>query len=295
MKPILPGGRGPAVEDVQRRLLRLGFDLGPTGVDGVFLGRTQEAVEAFQKAEGLAEDGIVGDETWSALVDATFTLGDRSLYLRLPYFHGMDVLNLQKALNTLGFWCGEQDGIFGPYTERAVREFQRSCGQPGDGIVGLETVRFLKSLKHVWEGKEVQAPSAATASKARAAERLAEVPIYIVVVDGRAEDVARRLVNLASASQDDAKVSIVKSEEGAPKDGVCLLLSAEGGSEGATPVVEVGDDPMATASRIATALAVVGEDRRCILLELGRLIGDDEMQQQRSAVLVLDALCMALA
>ena len=90
MKPILPGGRGPAVEDIQRRLLALGFDLGPTGVDGVFLGKTRDAVIAFQTGNGLSEDGVVGGETWAALVDATFKLGDRTLYLRLPHFHGRD-------------------------------------------------------------------------------------------------------------------------------------------------------------------------------------------------------------
>jgi hypothetical protein len=91
VRPILPGGRGAAVEDVQRRLLVLGYDLGRTGVDGVFLGQTREAVAAFQREHELSEDGIVGPETWAALVDSTFTLGDRMLYLRLPYFHGNDV------------------------------------------------------------------------------------------------------------------------------------------------------------------------------------------------------------
>jgi DNA polymerase III sliding clamp (beta) subunit (PCNA family) len=44
VRPISQGGRGPAVEDVQKRLLMLGFDLGPTGVDGVFWGATLSAV-----------------------------------------------------------------------------------------------------------------------------------------------------------------------------------------------------------------------------------------------------------
>ena len=146
MKPILPGGRGPAVEDVQKRLMTLGYDLGSTGVDAVFLGKTREAVVAFQNARGLSEDGVVGDETWSALVDSTFTLGDRMLYLRQPHFHGNDVRTLQGALNTLGFSCGEVDAIFGAYSEHAVREFQRNSGQPDDGIVGPGTVRVAASV-----------------------------------------------------------------------------------------------------------------------------------------------------
>ena len=87
MRPVRPSDRGPAVEDIQRRLLALGYDLGPTGVDGVFLGQTAEAVRSFQLSHGLSEDGVVGEETWSALVDAGFTLGDIQTAVRFgtPY------------------------------------------------------------------------------------------------------------------------------------------------------------------------------------------------------------------
>jgi len=295
VKSILPGGRGPAVEDIQRRLLRLGFDLGPTGVDGVFLGRTQDAVKAFQTAEGLGEDGIVGDETWSALVDATFTMGDRSLYLRLPHFHGVDVRVLQSALNTLGFWCGEPDGIFGPYSERAAREFQRSCGQIADGIVGLDSVRALVSLRHVWEGKDSDAPSTATATKARATEALTRVLIRIEATDVQAEDVARRLVNLALASQPDARMILSVEDDELAVDALDLVLSVHGGLPDGVPVVEVGEDSAATGARLMTALAVSGDECGRIGLELGELAVSDELQQQRVAVVLLDSVCVALA
>lgn len=158
MKPILPGARGPAVEDVQKRLLSLGYDLGRTGVDGVFLGKTMEAVRSFQVEHNLRDDGVVDQKTWAALVDSTFTLGDRMLYLRLPHFHGSDVKTLQEALNVLGFAAGQSDGIFGVCVDRAVREFQRSCGHHVDGIFGPETARALIVLRHLWHGKTSGAP-----------------------------------------------------------------------------------------------------------------------------------------
>jgi len=158
VKPILPGARGPAVEDVQRRLLSLGYDLGRTGVDGVFLGKTMEAIRSFQAEHSLQDDGVVDHKTWAALVDSTFTLGDRMLYLRLPHFHGSDVKTLQEALNVLGFSAGQNDGIFGAHADRAVREFQRSCGHNVDGIFGPETVRELMALRHLWHGKAALTP-----------------------------------------------------------------------------------------------------------------------------------------
>ncbi len=49
------------------------------------------------------------------------------------------VTELQTRLRTLGLYRGALDGIFGPLTEEAVREFQRSQGLVVDGIVGPAT------------------------------------------------------------------------------------------------------------------------------------------------------------
>jgi len=64
--PILRvGNYGESVRAVQQYLLNLGFNPGP--VDGVFGPRTEAAVKAFQRANGLWDDGIVGPITWGAL------------------------------------------------------------------------------------------------------------------------------------------------------------------------------------------------------------------------------------
>lgn len=296
MKPILPGGRGSAVEDVQRRLLVLGHDLGPTGVDGVFLGRTREAVIAFQREHELSEDGIVGPETWSALVDATFTLGDRMLYLRLPYFHGNDVRVLQEALNSLGFSSGHTDGIFGSFTERAVREFQRNSGQPGDGIVGAETVRSILHLRHVWEGKSARSPESATVAPARISEVLARSSVAFVPCDGPAEDVASRAVNLALATDSAARVMLAAQGEHTDVD-IVLEFCSDAPPDGVgIPVVSLTTAvPFDLAGRLAVALAASQEDCPRVVAVVLPGLGADERERQRTAILLLDALCLALA
>lgn len=60
------GSRGPQVELLQSILNRLGYNSG--AVDGIFGIRTQNAVRRFQNAVGLSVDGIVGDDTWAALL-----------------------------------------------------------------------------------------------------------------------------------------------------------------------------------------------------------------------------------
>lgn len=66
-RPVLrTGSVGADVEVLQRRLTELGF--APGQVDGRFGTRTRTAVVDFQERRGLGVDGIVGPQTWSALI-----------------------------------------------------------------------------------------------------------------------------------------------------------------------------------------------------------------------------------
>lgn len=136
------GDQGAAVADVQRRLEHLGFF---TGIDpaGSYQAGTRAAVEAFQHRRGLRVDGVCGHQTWSALVEAGFQLGDRFLYRRTPMLRGDDVAELQQRLSALGFDSGRVDGIFGDTTSAALGDFQRNVGLPVDGIAGASTVSEL--------------------------------------------------------------------------------------------------------------------------------------------------------
>lgn len=144
---IKKNDRGEEVVDIQRRLIALGFDLGKSAADGVFGEQTEMAVKAFQQKRGLTVDGVVGEETWQELVEASYQLGDRALYYRYPPLRGDDVRELQMSLNSLGFHTQDEAGVFEQETDRAVREFQRNVGLPPDGIAGEETIDALSSLK----------------------------------------------------------------------------------------------------------------------------------------------------
>ena len=104
---------------------------------------TEEAVRAFQTARGLRCDGRCDENTWTALVEASWKLGDRALFLTSPNLRGDDVAELQTRLGRIGFDCGRVDGILGPRTAVALEEFQSNCGTTSDGVCGPETVRTL--------------------------------------------------------------------------------------------------------------------------------------------------------
>ena len=58
---------------------------------------------------------------------------------------GDEVMNLQIALNQLGYSTGGTDGKYGTRTENAVRKFQKANGLDTDGLAGAETQRVLYS------------------------------------------------------------------------------------------------------------------------------------------------------
>ena len=142
---IRQGDRNERVRDVQSRLRALGHEIGD--VSSEFGSDTTEAVRAFQQSRDILIDGIVGPNTWGELVDASWRLGDRTLYLRHPYLRGDDVHTLQSRLNALGFDAGREDGIFGPEADKAVRAFQREYAIPEDGIYGNMSHRALTGLR----------------------------------------------------------------------------------------------------------------------------------------------------
>ena len=300
MKTIKRNDTGAAVEDIQQRLRRLGYEL---EVDGVFGQRTQQAVRDFRADEGLPVGDVVDDRTWSVLVDASFALGDRVLYLRMPYFHGGDVRSLQEILDVLGFIAGEPDGIFGAHTERALRDFQASVGLIDDGIAGGSTYDAIDRLKHAWEGKS---PATAEADEhmgfARAAEALEKIEACFYGLDTTGRSVASRVANLAWATTSAARVTSADALGGLPpRDMLKVGVTAQPvEQQDGTPIIELGDG-VGFSKRLGIAVASTGQDERRVIVQVPASgVSDDgshvsdERWNQHLAVLLLDAFCSAL-
>ena len=60
------GARGDITKLLQERLNSMGYNCGK--VDGIYGAATEAAVKALQNAKGLAQDGIVGQNTWRVLL-----------------------------------------------------------------------------------------------------------------------------------------------------------------------------------------------------------------------------------
>src|SRR5262249_28890841 len=137
------GDRGREVRDLRARLAAAGLAVAA----GDLYDETLEArVREFQEHRRLRVDGICGPETWGALIESGFHLGDRLLYLSSPMLRGDDVIELQRQLNALGFDAGREDGILGPDTETALRQFQRNAGTTAAGVFGPATLGAVQRV-----------------------------------------------------------------------------------------------------------------------------------------------------
>jgi peptidoglycan hydrolase-like protein with peptidoglycan-binding domain len=157
--PLRLGAHGEPVRDLQQRLAAAGFDA--TTDAGTFGPDTDAAVRRFQQHRGIVADGICGRDTWSALIEAGYRLGDRLLYLRTPMLRGDDVGALQLRLGGLGFDAGRVDNIFGPDTERALKDFQRNTALTTDGVCGPDVLAAIERL-----GTMAQGPTSVAGARA---------------------------------------------------------------------------------------------------------------------------------
>ena len=162
--PLRRGDFGPQVLTAQVMLNRVARNypaipkISPT--IGLFTREMEETVKEFQRVFSLTPDGVIGKGTWYRLVylyvgvtglaelvsqgqtmyrlrfqfPGTMRLGDR----------GDGVTAVQDMLSLLAEFDDAltpvtPDGVFGPATERAVRNFQRWAGLTADGVVGQAT------------------------------------------------------------------------------------------------------------------------------------------------------------
>ncbi len=81
----------------------------------------------FSLEENLQAEGI-------------YYLGERELE---PGLEGSDIALLQRELADRGLYHGAIDGLYGPQTEEAVKEFQLEKGLNADGRAGSETLGYF--------------------------------------------------------------------------------------------------------------------------------------------------------
>lgn len=144
------GSTGADVQALQQALIDAGIRV-RGGADGVFGTATQTALQEYQRAKGLEPSGVVDDATANALASpgggSTSPTASTLVGLRAGAL-GNTVKQLQEALIDAGVRVrGGADGIFGPATAAALKEFQTSQGLEPSGVVDDRTAAALADPK----------------------------------------------------------------------------------------------------------------------------------------------------
>ncbi len=145
---IALGSSGTRISQIQQRLITLGYMTGGTDT-GVFDQATQEGVNRFLSAIGLAPNGMLTTDMQEFLLseNAPAYGGEAAIsaYENLNVGDsGEAVMNLQRRLVELGYANGTPNGEYGPATISAVAFYQQCNGMEPDGLasVWLQTVLF---------------------------------------------------------------------------------------------------------------------------------------------------------
>ncbi|MBI5150387.1 MAG: peptidoglycan-binding protein [Candidatus Omnitrophica bacterium] len=130
---IVPMQKNDTVEEVQALLKIYGYS--PGKIDGKMGMQTRDAVEQFQRDNGLKETRFVDRATWEKLA----VLKESDLVVGRK----VNVKLVQEALKRAGFDPGPADGKMGKKTQNAIMAFQRSAGLTADGRIGYQTLCAL--------------------------------------------------------------------------------------------------------------------------------------------------------
>ena len=138
---VATGQNGHPVKTLQFLLRARGHTV---TADGIFGPQTDAAVKAFQTSKGLAANGIVDPNSWTALIIQVKkgSSGDAVRGVQEEFQFRNESGDPNQGVQV--------DGIFGPQTDSAVRAFQHavSLDVPSvavDGIVGPITWQALIS------------------------------------------------------------------------------------------------------------------------------------------------------
>lgn len=135
--PIKQGDRMKRVIPLKKKLTRLGF--GGMNINEHFGSFTSKRVKQFQNYYGLNETGIADVMTFEKLneiLSTPFQVGKRS----------ESVIEIKENLTILGYGNMNLNDVYGSFTEKRVKQFQKDHGLRQNGIVDEVTYNKIESL-----------------------------------------------------------------------------------------------------------------------------------------------------
>lgn len=230
---------------IQEDLATLGYYDGP--IDGVYGPETEEAVKQFQTDNGLEPTGRYDQATDAAVQAALAEQGEEA---------SDTVKEIQTVLLDLGWYTGAIDGVYGPETTQAVKDFQTFLGVTADGIVGPETIAAFdaqcadRSACVKPQGTATPTPTGtptgtATAEPTETPDEIPKVRLTAPAIDldmtlevRKCESSSATSVEL-EASTESADLTVSAADPTPQDPGTLQLRSVDGNSDGPVEAVNV--------------------------------------------------------
>ena len=116
-------------------------------IDGDFGSGSKKALVLFQGANNLSPDGVLGQKTCKLLINKKNIVSNNQKddeIVNVEDSYSQEIYDAQVKLKNLGLYTSTLDGINGPGTKRAIKQFQEKAGLNIDGVVGPLTLAALE-------------------------------------------------------------------------------------------------------------------------------------------------------
>ena len=141
----------PVRSDIMMQIVLKSYGYYEGKIDGIFGNVSKQALISLQKSNNIDADGKIGPQTCTLLLNKKniikknlATTKNISKDITNPdNTYSQEIYDAQIILKNLGLYLSTIDGINGPGTKKAVREFQTKAGLVSDGVIGSKTKAAL--------------------------------------------------------------------------------------------------------------------------------------------------------
>jgi len=137
----------PVRSDIMMQVVLKSYGYYEGKIDGIFGNVSKKALVSLQKSNNIDADGKIGPQTCTLLLNKQSIVRKNKLNtsnvtkdnINPDNSYSQEIYDAQIILKDLGLYLSTVDGINGPGTKRAVREFQSKAGLVTDGVIGSKT------------------------------------------------------------------------------------------------------------------------------------------------------------
>jgi peptidoglycan hydrolase-like protein with peptidoglycan-binding domain len=141
----------PVRSDIMMQVVLKSYGYYEGKIDGIFGNVSKQALISLQKSNNIDADGKIGPQTCTLLLNKQ-TIVKKNILItkniskeisKPENTYSQEIYDAQIILKNLGLYLSTIDGINGPGTKRAVKEFQTKAGLVSDGVIGSKTKAAL--------------------------------------------------------------------------------------------------------------------------------------------------------